>query len=256
MKLLFLGTGGSLGIPVIGCECEVCLSDDPYNKRMRPSALITIDNKRFLIDAGPELRIQALHNKISTLDGVLLTHSHHDHTAGMDDLRAYSFKTHNPLPVLLSSETAEDIKKRYYYLFDRNPTYEGVTTRIHMHILEGERGEVMFQGIPIRYVTYEQGGMKVNGFIFGSLAYFSDICLYPDTIFEDLKGVKTLILSALRFTASHLHFTVDDAIDFTLKAGVKDAWLTHISHGLDHSKTNAYLPSNIRMAYDGLELEF
>lgn len=255
-KLLFLGTGGSMGIPVMGCECDVCLSDLPENKRFRPSALLKVDQKWFLLDAGPELRLQALKFGVNHLDGVLFTHSHHDHTAGIDDLRAFSFRNKKQLPALLSKETAIDLKTRYHYLFNENISAERISTRIKMHILESTRGEVVFEDIPIRYVTYEQAGMQVNGFMIGNVAYFSDIRLYPESIFEDLKGVKTLILSALRYTNSPCHFSVDEAVDFAKKAGVEKTWLTHISHDLDHEKTNAYLPPHVRMAYDGLEIDF
>ncbi len=244
-----------MGIPIIGCDCAVCRSEDPYNKRLRPSALLTVDQKRFLIDAGPELRVQALRYGVDRLDGVIFTHSHHDHTAGIDDLRAYSFRNQKPLPVLLSKETADDLMNRYYYLFKSDPSKETVKTRISMQILESTRGSVVFEGLPLRYVTYEQAGMKVNGFIVGSVGYLSDIRHYSETLFEDLIGVKTLILSALRFTSSEFHFSVDEAVDFAKKAGAQHTWLTHISHDLDHEKTNAYLPPSVRMAYDGLEID-
>lgn len=254
-KLLFLGTGGSMGVPVIGCGCEVCHSKNPFNKRLRPSVLVKVDHKVFLIDAGPDYRTQALQFGITALDGVLFTHAHHDHTAGVDDLKVYSFRMQRPLPSLMSLETAKDLKVRYYYIFNREPVYDKSTMRMEMHILNGERGEVEFEGIKISYLSYEQGGMQVNGYRIGSLAYLSDISRFPPSIFEDLKGVKTLILSALRFTPSPLHFTVDDAVDFSEKSGASRTFLTHISHDLDHDKTNAYLPPNIRMAYDGLEID-
>lgn len=253
--LLLLGTGGSMGIPVMACDCSVCLSTLPENKRFRPSALVRMNHKQFLIDAGPELRIQALKYGIDHLDGVLFTHSHHDHTAGIDDLRAFAFKNKKQLPALLSKETAEDLKTRYYYIFNEKLSPARLVTRIQMQLLESTRGEVIFEGVPIRYVTYEQTGMLVNGFIIGTVAYFSDIRHYPDTIFDDLKGVKTLIISALRYTSSPAHFTVDEAVDFAQASGVEKTWLTHISHDLDHEKTNAYLPLSVRMAYDGLQID-
>lgn len=254
--LLFLGTGGSLGVPVIGCDCSVCMSDNPCNHRTRPSVLLRTNGKNYLIDAGPEFRIQALRYGINRLTGVLFTHSHHDHIAGVDDLRAYSFMSKRPLPALMSSETAKDLKNRFHYLFQEKSTYEGTLMKFDMHIIDGSRGQVDFEGLPIRYVTYEQGGMQVNGFIIGSLAYLSDIKHYSEALLGDLKGVKTLIVSALRFTPSPLHFTVDEAVDFIIKSGAERGLLTHISHDLDHDKTNAYLPSHIRVAYDGLQIEF
>jgi len=255
--LLFLGTGGSMGIPVIGCDCSVCSSDNPCNKRLRPSVLLQVSGKQFLVDAGPEFRVQALRYGISRLDGVLFTHSHHDHVAGIDDLRAYSYKNQIPLPTLVSEETAKDLRSRFFYLFDpKTPSASAAGARFDLQVLEGKRGTVDFNGLHVRYVTYEQGGMQVNGFIVGSLAYLSDIRNYPETLFADLEGVDTVIISALRFTSSPLHFTVDEAVDFIQKSGVKKGLLTHVSHDLDHDKTNAYLPSHIRMAYDGMIVEF
>lgn len=251
-RFLFLGTGGSMGVPVIGCECAVCRSDNPENKRTRSSGLLTIDEKKILIDCGPDFRDQALKNHIDRLDGVILTHAHHDHTGGIDDLRAYYIKTYAPMPCLLSKDTAEDIRQRFSYIFRSGPNQ--FTTKLALQLLESDRGTVEFLGIPIHYLTYEQMGMPVNGFYWRDFAYISDIRIYPESILEDLKGIRTLVLSALRFTHSDFHFTVDEAVEFAQKIGAQQTWLTHIAHDLDHEKTNAYLPANIRLAYDGLEI--
>ncbi len=249
-NLLFLGTGGSMGVPVIGCQCAVCKSDSPFNKRLRPSVLIRFQNRVFLIDSGPDFRQQALRYGITSLDGVIYTHAHHDHTSGIDDLRPIYYRRETPLPVLLSHVTAQDLQKRFYYLFQSsNP-------RLHVQILPEQEGVTEFQGVEIHYVTYTQGGMAVNGFRFGDLAYLSDIRHFSPIIFEHLKGVRYLIISALRYTPSPLHLSVDEAVDFAKQLGVEQTWLTHISHELDHFQTNAYLPSNIRLAYDGLAIEF
>lgn len=255
-QFLLLGTGGSMGIPVIGCSCPVCSSDNPINRRTRPSALIKINQKLILIDCGPDFKEQALRFGLDTLDSVIFTHAHHDHSAGLDELRIYSLRSGHPIPCLLSSDTLEEFRKSFHYIFDENSAYSPFTTKFTLQLLESQRGETVFQGINIRYFSYKQGGMHVNGFRFANLAYVTDIRDYPETVFEDLRGVDTLILSALRFAPSHLHLTVDDAIDFARRVGAKHTWLTHIAHELDHDKTNAYLPENIKMAYDGLELEF
>jgi phosphoribosyl 1,2-cyclic phosphate phosphodiesterase len=244
-----------MGIPVIGCHCSVCQSDSPCNKRMRPSGLITIDNKKFLIDCGPDFRMQALEHHIDRLDGLILTHAHHDHTAGIDELRALYLRQKIPLPCLLSRDTAEEIRNRYYYIF-KNPEKEQLLPRIDLQLLDGPRGLVKFQGINIRFLSYEQAGMQVNGFRFGDFAYISDIRHYPDTIFDDLKGIKTLVISALRFERTPFHLGIDDAVEIAKRIGSEHTWLTHISHELDHEATNAYLPANVRMSYDGLELTF
>lgn len=253
-KLIFLGTGGSVGVPMIGCSCDVCRSSDPLNHRLRPSALLRIQNKQFLIDAGPDFRLQALRTGLTHLDGLLLTHAHHDHTAGIDDLRPIYYRRESPLPVLLSDETAKEVRLRYGYLFDSR--HEDFIPRFNLHLLRDEAGEIVFENLLIHYVTYKQGGMSVNGYRIGELAYLSDIRHFPSSIFERLQGVKILIISALRYTPSPLHFSVDEAIDFAKQLKAEQVWLTHLSHELEHHQTNAYLPSHIRLAYDGLEIDF
>jgi phosphoribosyl 1,2-cyclic phosphate phosphodiesterase len=246
---LFIGSGSSLGVPVIGCHCAICTSQDPKNNRTRSSLILDWEGKRFLIDSGPDLRLQALKNGISHLDGVILTHAHHDHTAGLDDLRLMPIKNKQDLPCLMSKETAEEIRFRFHYLLKSKEAH-----KIQLELLPHDKGMATFAGISFRYFTYMQQEMKVQGFRFGSFAYVTDIKTYTDQIFEELKGVETLVLSALRFTPSPMHFSVDDAIDFIGKVSPTRAYLTHIAHELDHEKTNAYLPPNIQLAFDGLKI--
>lgn len=253
---LFLGTAGSMGIPVIGCSCSVCASSDRHNKRMRPSALLTINDKKILIDCGPDFHAQAIHYCITALDGVIFTHSHYDHTAGIDELRVYHMRRGVALPCLLSKSTAEDIVVRFPYIFAPDADYNKLVAKFNLQLLPEERGVTDFLDIPIRYFSYEQAHMQVNGFRFGNLAYVTDIRHYPETIFEDLKDVEILILSALRYKLSHLHLSVDEAVEFAQKVGAKQTWLNHLAHDLEHEKTNAYLPENIRLAYDGLQFLF
>lgn len=255
-RLLFLGTGGSMGVPIIGCQCPVCQSDSPFNKRLRPSVLIYIQGKVFLIDVGPDFRQQALRSNIHHLDGILLTHAHNDHIAGLDDLRPIYFNKQQPLPILLSQTTSDEIQARYSYIFKKGHPYEKYAAQMDLHILPSTEGEIDFQGVSVQYVTYEQGGMPINGFRFGHLAYLTDMRHFQRSIFEQLKGIKILIINALKFTPSPMHFSVDEAIEFASKTDAEEVWLTHISHELDHEKTNIYLPSHIRLAYDGLEITF
>ncbi len=256
--LLFLGSGGSMGIPVIGCKCDVCTSNNPRNNRMRPSVLLTVDTKKILIDCGPDFRFQALRFGVSSLDGVILTHGHNDHTAGIDDLRIYHMRSGKPLACLLSAETLVEVKHRFPYIFTPDVSYDKLKllAKFDMHILPDERGVIEFIGLNVRYFSYEQARMKVSGFRFGDLAYVTDLKNYPESIFDDLKGIKTLIISALRYTPSPLHLSVDEAVEFIQRTSASTAWLTHLAHDLEHEKTNAYLPENIRLAYDGLQLTF
>lgn len=254
-KLIFLGTGGSLGVPVVGCDCAICQSHDLKNKRLRSSVLLKVDGKVVLLDCGPDFREQALRYKISKLDGVILTHSHYDHACGLDELRIYPIRSRTPLPLLLSSETLLDVRNSSGYLFQENKV-DLLKTKFAVQVLDGKRGVANFLGLNIQFMTFEQAGMQVNGFRFGSLAYISDIKQYDETIFDDLKGVDTLIISALRFTPSPLHLSIDEAVAFIRRTGAKQAWLVHLSHEVEHQHGNAYLPENVRLAYDGLEISF
>lgn len=253
---LFLGTGGSLGIPVVGCHCPVCLSTSPFNKRLRPCNLITIENKKFLLDVGPDFRTQALTHQIDDINGVIVTHAHHDHTAGIDDLRVYHLENDQPIPFLMSRATYQDLLVRFAYIFAPQQPSMSLVSRFCVQLLENESGDTQFEGIPIRYLTFMQTSMPVNGLVIGDLAFLSDIKTYSDTIFSQLKGVRTLIISALRYTPSQLHFSVDDAIDFATRVGAEKVYLTHIAHEVEHEHLASYLPSHIRPAYDGLEITF
>lgn len=253
---LFLGTGGSMGVPIIGCDCHVCQSSLPQNKRLRPAALLSVGSHKIVIDCGPDFKEQALRSHLKMIDGLIFTHAHNDHTAGIDDLRVFCLRSGHPIPCLLSPEAADDIRRRFYYLFEHDDVYSKLKVRFEMNYFDQDRGHKEFLGMRIRYFSYKQVGMHVNGLRFGDLAYVTDIRDYPETVFEDLKGVETLILSALRFAPSPMHFNVDEAIDFAKRVGAKHTWLMHVAHELDHEKTNAYLPENIRLAYDGLQLEF
>jgi phosphoribosyl 1,2-cyclic phosphate phosphodiesterase len=255
-NLIFLGTGGSMGVPVIGCSCSVCLSQSPYNQRSRPSALLQFAKKNIVIDAGPDFRTQALKNGIDHLEGVIFTHAHHDHTAGIDDLRVYTMRTRRPIPCLASVPTADDLKMRYGYIFEVGERADKLVSKIQLQIMEGERGKTVFADLPIRYMTYTQAGMPVNGLCIGNLSFVSDIRQYPESIYEDLQGTEILILSALRYHPSPMHFSIDEAVEFSRKVGAKMTWLTHIAHEVDHEEANTRLPSNIQLAYDGQSIKF
>jgi phosphoribosyl 1,2-cyclic phosphate phosphodiesterase len=254
-KLLFLGTGGSMGVPVIGCDCSVCQSPSPLNKRLRPSALITLGEKKILIDTGPDLRQQALRYKIKNIDGAIITHCHNDHTAGFDEVRVFYMHSKKVLPCLASSFTANDLKGRFAYIFENNDKQK-LVPKINFQVLQLDRGEIEFLGYQLGYVTFEQAGIPVNGFRFGNLGFISDIREYPETIFDDFKGIENLVLSSLRHEYSPLHFSIDEAIAFSRKIGAKQTWLTHIAHEIDHEKTNPQLPKGIQLAHDGLEISF
>jgi phosphoribosyl 1,2-cyclic phosphate phosphodiesterase len=255
-QLLFLGTGASAGVPLLGCECAVCTSKDPHNKRLRPSALLTYKGKRFLIDVGPDFRQQALLNGIDHVDGVLLTHAHYDHVAGLDELRAFYIRYREPTPILCSIETLDELKKKFDYLF--KPKVEGTSlaAQLHFQVLENSFGETDFLDVPLKYVTYKQGKMGVNGFILDKFAYLTDIKEYSEEIFSYLEGVEILVLSSIGEKPSNMHFCFEEAVSFARRVGVKQCYFTHISHGSDHQKINRMLPKECQLAYDGLLVEW
>ncbi len=255
-KFLFLGTGGSAGVPIITCKCKVCQSSSPLNKRYRPSALLSVDGKNFLIDVGPDFRDQALHYGIDQLDGILLTHTHYDHVGGIDELRVFYFKHKIRLPVLASAETHDELRHRFHYLFKTRQADGSLESQLDFQLLEEDFGQAAFQGLDVGYVSYFQANMKVSGFRFGSLAYISDIREYDERVVEALVGIDTLVVSALRYIPSGVHFSIDEAIAFSRKVGAKRTFFTHIAHDLEHDETNQKLPEDIRLAHDGLEIGF
>ncbi len=255
-KFLFLGTGGSMGVPVIGCSCSVCRSPSDRNKRLRSAGLLKIGSKTLLIDVGPDFRQQALKFQIKHLDGILLTHCHFDHIGGLDDLRVFYFIQKKALPCLLSKEMMEDLKVRYDYLMQPLSKGKSVYTQLDFQVLEGDFGLTHFEGIPIQYLSYTQAGIKVNGFRVGSFAYVSDIREYSETIFDALKGVEVLVLSSLALLPSRMHFSVEEAIAFANRVGASMTYLTHAAHELDYEEVSRDLPSQVRLSYDGLEISF
>lgn len=252
-RFLFLGTGASAGVPLIGCSCSVCLSTSSFNKRLRSSGLLLIDGKKYLIDVGPDFRTQALKEKIDHLDGVLITHAHADHIAGIDDLRPYYFISEKKLPCLCSKPTYEEIAARFPYLM-RNRLEGSVPAQLDFQLLESDFGQSLFEGLKVGYLTYFQMKMQVTGFRVGDFAYVSDIRHFSDKVFEALSNIQVLVLSALRYGSSEMHFGIEEAIAFSKRTKAKHTYFTHIAHDIDHEKVYAQLPAGFHLAYDGLSI--
>ncbi len=251
----FLGTGSSTGTPLIGCDCAVCTSPSPRNRRLRPSILLQVDGKTLLFDVGPDFRAQALQYKIGHLDGLLLTHTHFDHIAGIDELRALNFKRSAPIPCMLSEESLLDLQTRYSYLFKETHAEVIKTAKLHYTVLSGPFGEAPFLGLPFQFVKYNQCEMRVTGFRLGSFAYITDIRQYEPFLLARLDGVKTLIISALHGNHSDFHLSFAEAVAFADRVGAAQTWLIHMGHQTDHEEGNRQLPPHIQLAYDGQRLE-
>ncbi len=251
MKVHFLGTGTSQGIPVIGCCCPVCLSSDPKDKRLRTSALIDVQGITVVIDTGPDFRYQMLRAKVQRLDAVLFTHPHRDHTAGLDDIRPFYFRQRKPIPIFANAFTLEHLKKTYDYIFSQK-NYPGVP-QVEIHSIEDKPFKVYdVEVIPIPGLHKD---MPVIGFRFNDFAYLTDFNYLFPSAYERLQGVKVLVLNALRHKAHYSHFNLEQALAEIERIAPETAYLTHISHELGkHEEVEKQLPQHVHLAYDTLEL--
>lgn len=245
-----------MGTPVVTCTCAVCQSHNLHNHRLRPSGLMKVGGKQILFDAGPDFRTQALKQHLRDLDAIFLTHTHFDHIAGLDDLRVFYFLHHKTLPCVLSEQSYDDLKMRYHYLFRKSEDEVMGPSRFDFQVLKTDFGTFDVGGFKWGYLTYLQNGMKVTGYRLGKFAYVLDIRNYSEKVIEVLKGVEVLVLSALRYTSSPAHLSVDEAVAFSRRVGAKMTWFSHVAHELEHEETNKKLPPNIKLAHDGLEIMF
>ena len=255
-QFLFLGTGSSSGVPVIGCSCSVCTSQNSKNNRLRSSGLLTIGHKRLLVDVGPDFRQQALSYGITSLDALFLTHTHFDHVGGLEELRAFTLKSSRKLPCYLSEESFESVQKLFYYHFHEKDEVSNRRAEFEYHLLKGLHGSFSCLGESFEYFHYIQGNMPVLGFRVGSFAYVTDLKDYSKKMIEHLKGVDILVTSALRFEHSKVQMNVDEAVAFIQAVNAKKSYLMHMSHELEYEKLKALLPGTIEPAYDGLKISF
>lgn len=252
MKVTFLGTGTSQGIPVIGCSCPVCQSSDPRDKRFRVAIQIEIQGKTIVIDIGPDFRQQMLRAGTERVDAILITHAHSDHIAGLDDVRPFNFKYEMDMPIYTTTNVQEVLKMRHPYIFEA--TYPGVP-RIELHTIHKEQA-FSIDGIKIIPIEILHGQLPILGFRIGNFAYLTDFRTISDEEFAKLQGIDTLVVSALQREAHHSHATLDESIALINRLQVPRAYFTHLSHKMGtHAATEALLPEHIRIAYDELVLE-
>lgn len=251
MKVTFLGTGTSQGVPVIGCTCEVCRSLDYRDKRLRSSVHIEARGQSLVIDTGPDFRQQMLRENINRLDAVILTHAHRDHTAGIDDVRAYNFLQQMNMPVYGTAETLDQIKSDFAYIFAPD-NYPGLP---RLDLKPINENAFSIDGISIQPLPVLHLKLPVLGFRIGDFSYITDANAIPDSTYEKLKGTKVLVLNALQREHHISHFNLKEAIDIVQKVNPAKAYFTHISHKMGlHAAISKELPENISLAVDGLQI--
>jgi phosphoribosyl 1,2-cyclic phosphate phosphodiesterase len=241
-----------MGVPTIGCDCAVCHSSDPHDRRTRPSILVQYEGKNVLIDTTPDFREQAIREQISRLDAVLYTHGHADHILGLDDLRPLTFHRNGRIPLYARADAADTMKQIFRYIFEDNYKYGGIA-KVEMKTLEGplELFGARFEPIPIMH-----GDAEIVGYRFGSAAYLTDFSEIPASSLPKLHNLDILFLDALRHKPHPTHSTVNNSLKIVEQLKPKRTFFTHICHDLPHEETNAALPSNVRLSYDGLKLNF
>ena len=251
MDITFLGTGTSQGIPVIGCKCDVCVSTNPKDKRLRTSALITSNNLSIVIDTGPDFRQQMLRENIQNIDAILFTHEHKDHIGGLDDVRAFNFINKSPMEVYAEERVQEALKREYSYIFNNNK-YPGVP-KLNLNTIREEAFSIKgLQIIPIRAMHYN---LPILGFRIGDLSYITDANYISEEEKQKIVGSKYLIINALR-TEKHIsHFSLQESLELIKECAPKQSYLIHMSHKMGlHDKVNNSLPANVSLAYDGLKV--
>ena len=251
-SIVVLGSGTSMGIPMVGCHCKTCTSTDPRDKRLRPSVLIKLDEHRVLIDTAPDFRLQALRAPIERIDAVLYTHSHADHIMGLDDLRPFNFMQKSEIPIFGSPEALDTIKSTFPYVFNGVATQSSKPKLVPHTFADGER--IPLFGMDFETIKLCHGIGTAYGFKFGDCAYLTDHSAIPEESMKRLQNLDVLFLDALRYNPHPTHQTVEQSIRTVEQLRPRRAFFTHISHDLLHATVETRLPENVHLAYDGLDI--
>lgn len=252
LTITFLGTGTSQGVPVIGCDCEICRSADQRDKRLRTSILISSGDTNIVIDCGPDFRQQMLREQVDHLEAVVLTHEHNDHIIGMDDVRPFNFKNRTDMPVYASTQVAEELRTRFAYVFAANP-YPGAPMLKLFPIDKDHHFSI--NGVEFTPIEVQHGRMPVLGFRIGPFTYITDMKTITDVEKEKIRGSKYLVVNALHHSTHHSHLNLQEALTFVEEIAPDRAFLTHISHRMgSHEVVNQTLPAGVALAFDGLKL--
>ncbi len=252
MIVTVLGSGTSAGVPTIGCRCEVCTSTDVRDNRMRPSIVIEHEGHSILIDTTPDFRTQALRAGLKRVDAILFTHAHADHILGLDDVRPYNYMQGGPIPIYAAADTLATIERVFAYVF-ANVKRQTHIPKLEPHVIDGAAFELF--GLKVQPIPLLHGREKIYGYRIGNMAYLTDHSTIPQESMELLKGLDVLFHDALRRAPHPTHSTVDQALRNIEELQPKLALFTHICHDLGHAVTEAALPTNVRLAYDGMQLE-
>ena len=252
-----LGTGTSTGVPVLGCDCEVCTSEDPRDTRTRCACYIEAGEMGLLIDTGPDFRQQALREGIERIDAVCYTHHHFDHVVGLDDLRPFFRENRRVMPCYAHADTAAVLRKNYDYVFGADP-YPGAAN-VELEVIDGPFCIPSRTGdgasVPVDPILLHHGDMPVCGYRLGRFAYLTDASAIPEASVEQLQGIDTLVLDALRAEPHPTHFSFDEAVAAARRIGARETYFVHMTHAVRHAEAEAALPDDVHLAYDGLTLE-
>jgi phosphoribosyl 1,2-cyclic phosphate phosphodiesterase len=254
IKVTLLGTGTSQGVPVIGCHCEVCRSEDPRDKRLRTAALLQVDGKNIAIDCGPDFRTQMLRAGVDYLDAVFITHQHNDHIIGLDDVRPFNFKQQADMPVYCTLAVQKELQRRFAYIFATQNRYPGAPM-VRLQTISKEQA-FSVDGLLVQPVEVMHGRMPVLGFRIGGFAYVTDVKTIAREERDKLKGLDILVLSALHHRSHHSHLNLEEALGLIAELRPRQAYLTHLSHSMGkHEAVEHGLPEGVAIGYDGLRLE-